>query len=134
MKQIAIYGKGGIGKSTAATHLAYAIANEGKTVLQVGCDPQSDSTANLLTKFPKPILDVLAEHDFEYEDIGVDEILVRSPLPGVAPPSRQTGSGRGDMAAAMSPYIQFRNRKNGSVGVLNGRRTSAIRCLSSAEV
>ena len=49
MKQIAIYGKGGIGKSTIATHLAYATANQGKTVLQVGCDPQSDSTANLLT-------------------------------------------------------------------------------------
>jgi nitrogenase iron protein NifH len=81
MKQIAIYGKGGIGKSTIATHLAYATANQGKTVLQVGCDPQADSTANLLTKFPKPILDVLAEHDFEYEDISVAEILVQSKLP-----------------------------------------------------
>jgi nitrogenase iron protein NifH len=81
MKQIAIYGKGGIGKSTIATHLAYATANQGKTVLQVGCDPQADSTANLLAKFPKPILDVLAEHDFEYEDISVAEILVQSKLP-----------------------------------------------------
>jgi nitrogenase iron protein NifH len=81
MKQIAIYGKGGIGKSTIATHVAYATANQGKTVLQVGCDPQADSTANLLTKFPKPILEVLAEHDFEYEDIGVTDILVQSQLP-----------------------------------------------------
>ena len=81
MKQIAFYGKGGIGKSTAATHVAYAIANQGKTVLQVGCDPMADSTANLLSGFPKPILDVLAEHDFEYEEIGVDEILVKSELP-----------------------------------------------------
>ena len=81
MKQIAIYGKGGIGKSTAATHLSYATANQGKTVLQVGCDPQSDSTANLLTKFPKPILEVLAAHDFEYEDISIAEILVQSKLP-----------------------------------------------------
>jgi len=81
MKQIAIYGKGGIGKSTVATHLAYATANQGKTVLQVGCDPQSDSTANLLTKFPKPILEVLAAHDFEYGDISIAEILVQSKLP-----------------------------------------------------
>ena len=81
MKQIALYGKGGIGKSTAATHLSYAIADQGKTVLQVGCDPQADSTANLLDKFPKPILDVLAEHDFEYEDIEVDDILIQSKLP-----------------------------------------------------
>ena len=61
--------------------MAYATANQGKTVLQVGCDPQADSTANLLTKFPKPILEVLAEHDFEYEDIGVTDILVQSKLP-----------------------------------------------------
>jgi nitrogenase iron protein NifH len=81
MKQIAFYGKGGIGKSTAATHVAYALANQGMTVLQVGCDPQADSTANLLEKFPKPILDVLAEHDFEYEDIRVDEILIQSQRP-----------------------------------------------------
>ncbi|MFW2405741.1 MAG: AAA family ATPase [Gammaproteobacteria bacterium] len=81
MKQIAFYGKGGIGKSTAATHVAYALANQGKTVLQVGCDPQADSTANLLAEFPKPILDVLAEHDFEYEDINVDEILIKSKRP-----------------------------------------------------
>jgi len=81
MKQIAFYGKGGIGKSTAATHVAYALANQGMTVLQVGCDPQADSTANLLEKFPKPILDVLAEHDFEYEDISVDEILIQSKRP-----------------------------------------------------
>ncbi|MBT8442794.1 MAG: AAA family ATPase [Gammaproteobacteria bacterium] len=81
MKQIAFYGKGGIGKSTAATHVAYALANQGKTVLQVGCDPQADSTANLLAEFPKPILDVLAEHDFEYEDISVDEILIQSRRP-----------------------------------------------------
>jgi len=81
MKQIAIYGKGGIGKSTIATHMSYATANQGKTVLQVGCDPQADSTANLLDKFPKPILDVLAAHDFEYEDISVAEILIQSKLP-----------------------------------------------------
>ncbi|MAF82762.1 MAG: AAA family ATPase [Gammaproteobacteria bacterium] len=80
MKQIAIYGKGGIGKSTVSTHLSYAIANQGKCVLQVGCDPKSDSTHNLLTQFTQPILEVLSKHDFEYEDIEIDEILLKSPL------------------------------------------------------
>ena len=44
MYRIAIYGKGGIGKSTTVSNLAAALAAEGKTVLQIGCDPKADST------------------------------------------------------------------------------------------
>ena len=80
MKQIALYGKGSIGKSTIATHLSYAIADKGHRVFQMGCDPMSDSTHNLLREYPKPILDVLAAKDFEYEDIEVADIVLRSPL------------------------------------------------------
>jgi nitrogenase iron protein NifH len=47
MRQIAIYGKGGIGKSTMATNLSVAIGELGHTVMQVGCDPKRDSTRNL---------------------------------------------------------------------------------------
>lgn len=47
MKQIAIYGKGGIGKSTVATNLSLALAAMGKQVMQVGCDPKRDSTRSL---------------------------------------------------------------------------------------
>ncbi|MGI6435867.1 MAG: nitrogenase component 1 [Syntrophomonadaceae bacterium] len=48
MKQIAIYGKGGIGKSTIAAHLSAALSQLGLKVMQVGCDPKHDST-RLLT-------------------------------------------------------------------------------------
>lgn len=48
MKQIAIYGKGGIGKSTIAANLSAAMASAGLRVLQVGCDPKQDSTRLLL--------------------------------------------------------------------------------------
>jgi len=47
MKQIAIYGKGGIGKSTVASNLSLALAGKGHRVMQVGCDPKRDSTRTL---------------------------------------------------------------------------------------
>ncbi len=47
MIQFAIYGKGGIGKSTTAANAAAAMAQKGLTVLQIGCDPKADSTAAL---------------------------------------------------------------------------------------
>jgi nitrogenase iron protein NifH len=47
MRQIAIYGKGGIGKSTIAASLSAALCERGYKVMQIGCDPKRDSTRNL---------------------------------------------------------------------------------------
>ncbi|UCH43877.1 MAG: AAA family ATPase, partial [Dehalococcoidales bacterium] len=47
MRQIAIYGKGGIGKSTISSNLTIALRQSGLRVMQVGCDPKRDSTRNL---------------------------------------------------------------------------------------
>jgi nitrogenase iron protein NifH len=47
MRQIAIYGKGGIGKSTVASNLSMALCQRGLAVMQVGCDPKRDSTRSL---------------------------------------------------------------------------------------
>ncbi len=80
MRQIAIYGKGGIGKSTVASHLSCTFARRGLKVLQVGCSPKNDSTYLLLPDFPPTILDVLRVHDFEYEDIIPEDIIAESPL------------------------------------------------------
>ena len=49
MLKIAIYGKGGIGKSTTTSNLAAVFSKTGLTVLQIGCDPKADSTKNLLS-------------------------------------------------------------------------------------
>lgn len=49
MRQIAIYGKGGIGKSSISSNLSVNLASEGLEVLLVGCDPKSDSTINLFS-------------------------------------------------------------------------------------
>lgn len=49
MIKIALYGKGGIGKSTTVSNLSAALAQRGLKVLQVGCDPKADSTRLLLS-------------------------------------------------------------------------------------
>lgn len=71
MKKLAIYGKGGIGKSTTTSNLAAAFARMGKRVIQIGCDPKADSTMNLLGGKPlMPVMDYYREYteapDFEH--------------------------------------------------------------------
>ena len=66
MIKIAIYGKGGIGKSTVTSNLSAALASLGKKVIQIGCDPTADSTANLLNGEPvTPVMNYMRELDEE---------------------------------------------------------------------
>lgn len=92
MFKIAIYGKGGIGKSTVTANLSAALANLGCRVMQIGCDPKADSTINLLGgKAPEPVMDWLRAHDAEpkIEDIvrvgfgGVMCVETGGPTPGL---------------------------------------------------
>lgn len=69
MRKIAVYGKGGIGKSTVTSSIAAAIANMGYKVIQIGCDPKADSTINLTGgKEVSPIIQYLQTHG-ECDDI-----------------------------------------------------------------
>ena len=71
MQKIAIYGKGGIGKSTVTSNLAAALATLGKRVIQIGCDPKADSTVNLLGGEPlTPVMNFIRDFDREPETIG----------------------------------------------------------------
>jgi nitrogenase iron protein NifH len=73
MRQIAIYGKGGIGKSTTAQNTVAALAESGKKVMVVGCDPKADSTRLLLHGLnQRTVLDTLRE---EGEDVDLEDIL-----------------------------------------------------------
>lgn len=63
MRQIAIYGKGGIGKSTIASNLCMALQEQGHKVMQVGCDPKRDSTRNLTGgRLIPTVLETYREH------------------------------------------------------------------------
>ena len=73
LRQIAIYGKGGIGKSTTTQNTVAALAEDGKNIMVVGCDPKADSTRLLLHGLnQKTVLDTLRD---EGEDIDLDDIL-----------------------------------------------------------
>ena len=73
MRQVAIYGKGGIGKSTTTQNLTSALAEMGKRIMIVGCDPKADSTRLVLGGLAqKTVLDTLRE---EGEDIDLDAIM-----------------------------------------------------------
>jgi nitrogenase iron protein NifH len=73
LRQIAIYGKGGIGKSTTTQNLTAGLAELGRHVLVVGCDPKADSTRLLLGGLAqKTVLDTLRE---EGDDVELSRIL-----------------------------------------------------------
>ena len=93
MLKIAIYGKGGIGKSTITSNLAAAFAVQGRRVIQIGCDPKADSTINLLGgELLQPVMGYLRESDEDpesFEEIsregfgGVLCIETGGPTPGL---------------------------------------------------
>ena len=91
MKKIAIYGKGGIGKSTVVSNMSAALSQMGYTVMQIGCDPKSDSTRTLMGGKAIPtVLEQMRDRD----DVTLDDIVMKSecgvfcvesggPVPGV---------------------------------------------------
>jgi len=72
---IAVYGKGGIGKSTTSSNLSAAFSELGKKVLQIGCDPKHDSTFTLTHKMVPTVIDILEEVDFHSEELGPNDFM-----------------------------------------------------------
>jgi nitrogenase iron protein NifH len=91
IKQIAIYGKGGIGKSTTTSNISAALVEAGYKVLQFGCDPKSDSTNTLRKgRYIPTVLDLLRKnpkvdaHDAIFQGFqGVYCVEAGGPAPGV---------------------------------------------------
>lgn len=94
LRQCAIYGKGGIGKSTTTQNLVAALAEAGKKVMIIGCDPKADSTRLILhSKAQNTVMEMAAQagtvEDLELEDVlqtgfgGVKCVESGGPEPGV---------------------------------------------------
>ncbi len=91
MIKIAVYGKGGIGKSTVVSNMSAALAGMSRTVMQIGCDPKSDSTRTLMGGRRIPtVLEQMRDRDH----VGLEDIVFKSscgvlcvesggPVPGV---------------------------------------------------
>ena len=74
-KIFAVYGKGGIGKSTTSSNLSAAFSKLGKRVLQIGCDPKHDSTFTLTKKLVPTVIDVLEKVNFHSEELRVEDFV-----------------------------------------------------------
>ncbi|WP_230207017.1 ferredoxin:protochlorophyllide reductase (ATP-dependent) iron-sulfur ATP-binding protein [Novosphingobium sp. Gsoil 351] len=74
-KVFAVYGKGGIGKSTTSSNLSAAFSKLGHRVLQIGCDPKHDSTFTLTKKLMPTVIDVLETVDFHAEELRPEDYM-----------------------------------------------------------
>ncbi|MEM6438175.1 MAG: ferredoxin:protochlorophyllide reductase (ATP-dependent) iron-sulfur ATP-binding protein [Pseudomonadota bacterium] len=74
-KVFAVYGKGGIGKSTTSSNLSAAFSHLGKRVLQIGCDPKHDSTFTLTGSLVPTVIDILKEVDFHPEELRPEDFV-----------------------------------------------------------
>jgi light-independent protochlorophyllide reductase subunit L len=74
-KVFAVYGKGGIGKSTTSSNLSVAFSKLGKRVLQIGCDPKHDSTFTLTKRLVPTVIDILESVDFHAEELRTEDFV-----------------------------------------------------------
>jgi len=74
-KVFAVYGKGGIGKSTTSSNLSVAFSKLGKRVLQIGCDPKHDSTFTLTKRLAPTVIDALEAVQFHSEELRVEDFV-----------------------------------------------------------
>ena len=74
-KVFAVYGKGGIGKSTTSSNLSVAFSKIGKRVLQIGCDPKHDSTFTLTKSLIPTVIDILEGVNFHSEELRPEDFV-----------------------------------------------------------
>jgi nitrogenase iron protein NifH len=76
MRQVAIYGKGGIGKSTTTQNTVAALADAGHNCMIVGCDPKADSTRLILNQKAQATVMDMAREEGSVEDLELEDVLL----------------------------------------------------------
>src|SRR3954462_2576764 len=74
-KVFAVYGKGGIGKSTTSSNLSVAFSKLGTRVLQIGCDPKHDSPFTLTKRLVPTVIDILETVNFPSEELRTEDFV-----------------------------------------------------------
>jgi light-independent protochlorophyllide reductase subunit L len=75
--KLAVYGKGGIGKSTTTCNISVALAKRGKKVLQIRCHPKHDNTFTLTGFLIPTIIDKLQAKDYHYENVWAEDVIYK---------------------------------------------------------
>ena len=128
--KLAVYGKGGIGKSTTSCNISVALSRRGKKILQIGCDPKHDSTFTLTGFLIPTIIDTLQAKDYHYENVWPEDVIYQG-YGGVdcveagGPPA-----GAGDRAVSPPPTAaasRFDSGPAGTVGSAPRQWTRATR-------
>lgn len=104
MKKIAVYGKGGIGKSTTVSNLAVALAEKGYKVMQIGCDPKADSTIQL--RHGKEIPTVLEMFQQKKQNLKLEDMVTVGYAGVVCVEAGGPTPGLGVQDAGLSPPLR----------------------------
>ena len=114
MIRIAVYGKGGIGKSTTVSNVAAALAEKGMKVMQIGCDPKADST--ILLRHGKEASTVLDLYNKKRQDLKLED-MVQIGYGGVV--CVEAGGPAPDVLAVGSSQLWKNFRKQGHMRLIN---------------
>jgi light-independent protochlorophyllide reductase subunit L len=126
--KLAVYGKGGIGKSTTTTHLSIAFARRGKRVLQIGCDPKHDSTFTLTGFLIPTIIDTLQAKDYHYEDVWPEDVIYKG-YDGV---DSSNSSGYAHEAPGLElAYASSQDANNASESAMRSSKQPCVDCVEA---
>src|SRR4051794_7909284 len=106
-KVFAVYGKGGIGKSTTSSNLSVAFSKLGKRVLQIGCDPKHDSTFTLTKRLVPTVIDALEAVQFHSEELRIEDFVAEGYNGGMCVEAGGPPAGTGCGGYVVGPTVKL---------------------------
>ena len=131
---IAIYGKGGIGKSFTLSNLSYMMAQQGKKVLLIGCDPKSDTTSLLFGGKSCPtIIETSSKKKASGEEVAIGDVCFkRDGVFAMELGGPEVGRGCGGRGPASPPTTTIRPTSTGAATTTSGSSTTILAWMDTA--